>query len=49
MSPPLDAAEIVLIVGIIEGAITCPLSPKKFPAKLKLLGPLPSEPDVTMY
>ena len=49
MSPPLAAAEIVLIVGMVDGVITCPLSPKKFPAKLKLLGPLPSEPDVTIY
>ena len=29
--------------------MTWPLSPKKLPAKLKLVGPLPSDPDVTTY
>ena len=49
MSPPLAAGEMVLTVGVNEGVITWPASPKKLPAKLKRLGPFPSEPEVTTY
>ena len=49
MSPPLDAAEIVVIDGVDVGTTISSEEPLKLPENENVEGPLPSFPSVTMY
>ena len=49
MLPPFAAAEIVVIVGVVDGNEIWLDEPTALPAKLKKAGPFPSAPSVTMY
>ena len=48
ISPPLEAATTVSMVGTTVGMTTCPVDPVKLPAKANMDGPLPSLPDVVI-
>ena len=48
MSPPLEAAIIVLILGVTVGVIISVADPVKLPEKENTEGPLPSLPSVTI-
>ena len=48
ISPPFDAAELVVTVILLEGTIGFPKSSTTLPEYEKFVGPFPSFPSVIM-